>query len=407
MTIGRYSDIALHDPHGKDRSGAVFLLRRKPIQDAAIRIAGWTVEVRRASNVVVAHGPERRSYEDAFESALSAANNGLDYMSFRGQCDVAIHKAYDDCIVWWADSGSVTMRARMVHTATTHSSASLIITDSTGAEVAQAPEPTPHQHDAFRYVRMSRTSEYLYDSHRNMFMALESILSEIHPGIPGERAWFRSALQAADKIESIASLAPPNVQNPLNWICNNLYSNERSGLMHSKSTGSYHLPQDHRKRARIESSLRRLSTYTIKLLERKLGVKHLSSGFFQPGWEMMVRSLLSNTLIAATDDRTPFSAESDVDDFAPNGGGVAYFKMGSLVSDDEPFLVTVTAACKKQDLDRLDGLYKFGVVSKDCKSMILGEFFEGLHLGADVDRFEIMLGMRNINSTGPRSHFSA
>ena len=36
---------------------------------------------------------------------------------------------------------------------------------------------TPAQYDVFRFVRMSRTSQYLFDSYRNMFLAFERLLS--------------------------------------------------------------------------------------------------------------------------------------------------------------------------------------------------------------------------------------
>ncbi|MFE1596879.1 hypothetical protein [Nocardia sp. NPDC058705] len=409
MSVGRYANIPLQDNLDKDRNGAIFLLRKEPVQDVAIKMAGWTVEVSRGLKAVVVHGSKGNTFEDTFDHALLAANNGLDYMSFRGQCDVAIASAFDDCIVWWPESSRVVMRTQMTHTSVSHSSATVVAMDSTGREIPQAPAPTPLQHDAFRYLRMSRTSEYLYDSHRNMFLALESILSEIHPRTEkGERLWFRNALREAHKIEPMDTLAAPNVSNPLNWICNNLYSNERSGLMHAKSKSSYHLPQDHRKRERIESSLRRLSNYTISLLEKQLGITHNSSGLAQPGWEMMMKGFLPKMRLAITDDQTKLEIDSDAQPSTAVGSSVVVLNQGPVVADgSEPFMITTMGDCSRGDLEQLKGVYKIGLFSEDNDLMIAAEFFAGLHLGDDVDRFEVKLGMRNVNSTGPRSHFSA
>ncbi|MET9288882.1 hypothetical protein [Nocardia beijingensis] len=409
MPVGRYANIPLQDTLDKDRNGAIFLLRKEPVQDVAIKMAGWTIEVRRGLKAVVVHGRKGKAFEDTFDHALLAANNGLDYMSFRGQCDVAITSAFDDCIVWWPESDRVVMRTQMTYTSVSHMSATAVALDSAGREIPQAPAPTPLQHDAFRYLRMSRTSEYLYDSHRNMFLALESILSEIHPRTEdGERLWFRNALREADKIEPISTLAAPNVSNPLNWICNNLYSNERSGLMHAKSNSSYHLPQDHRKRKRIESSLRRLSNYTIRLLEKQLGITHNSGGLFQPGWEMMMRGFLPKMRLAVNDDQTELNADSDTQPSNAEGSSVVVLSQGPVVADgDEPFVITKMGDCSRGDLEQLNGIYKIGLFSEDNELAIASEFFAGLHLEDGVDRFEVKLGMRNVNSTGPRSHFSA
>jgi hypothetical protein len=173
------------------------------------------------------------------------------------------------------------MRARVVHTTRATITATGTVTDAAGDTVAPPPAApiTAAQHDAFRFIRMSRTSEYLFDSYRNMFLALERLLSDIRPramrpnGKPAEseKDWFTAALQQADKLVPVAKLAPTGTQDPSDWVYINMYGAERSGLMHAKP-GLYHLPQDDAGRAdsgrryahcRITSTSWSAPTYTF------------------------------------------------------------------------------------------------------------------------------------------------
>lgn len=264
MTVGCYADMPLQDELGIHKCGAVFMLRQRPVQDAVVQLGGWSVEIKHEVRAVAVHGGARsRGFSEAFSVVLEAANNGLDFMSFRGLADVAIRDATDDCLVWWPENGAVVLRANVIHTMTSHHSARVVVHDADGNVVPSSP-PTPLQRDAFRFIRMSRTSEYLHDAYRNMFLALESVISEIHPHASGrEAAWFKDALSEADRLEPVSSLAPPGVSDAIDWIYNNMYSDERSGLMHAKAGRQYLLPQETASRASMQESLGRLSTYVL------------------------------------------------------------------------------------------------------------------------------------------------
>ncbi|MFI6041113.1 hypothetical protein ACIA8C_05725 [Nocardia sp. NPDC051321] len=284
MTVGRYAEMPLQDETDTDKYGAVFVLRRKPVQDASIRLAGWSAHVRREVSAVVVHGNGGSTdFSGTLPEALEAANNALDYMSFRGLADVAIIDAVDDCLVWWPEPGGIVMRANLVHTMTSHSSATVTVHDSNGNLVPGVP-PTPLQRDAFRFVRMSRTSDYLHDAYRNMFLALESVLDDILPHTRGGEAdWFKNALRQADQLESVSLLAPAAISDPIDWVYRNMHGPERSGLMHSKASRGYIIPQDLSTRNAIQGSLSRLSTYVLSLLGKRINIDHMSGGIVQGG----------------------------------------------------------------------------------------------------------------------------
>ena len=408
MTVGKFSGMTLQS--NTERNGAVFLLRIGPVQDAEITLDGWTVKVARGVNAVIAYGSAGRSFTETYDAALTAANRGLDYMSARGLCDVAIRDAQDDCLVWWADDEGVVVRANVISTTVSHSSATLVARDAAGNAIPPNV-PSATKHDAFRFIRMSRTSEYLFDSYRNMFLAFEALLSDIRPRqknakgrYEGEGAWFRAALEVADNLVPVASLAPKGDPSPVDWIYTNMYGDARSGLMHAKQGQAYHLPQDDQSRQQLQKSLNDLWLYISQLLDKHLGVVHMSGGLMLGGFRMMAEGFLSEVVAAVSADTTPANPQDEL--FAPAGGPIVELVSGSLLTS-EPFLGTVVASCDVVELGGLPTIGRLGAMDKTGNAILLSALPGQIELGGSVKRFEIMLGIRGVNAAGPRTHFSA
>jgi len=409
MTVGTFAGMALHDSAHPPGNGAVFLLRNSPAQDAAIQLSGWTIQVAAGVKAVVIYGHSGTGPDGSHTAALAAANNGLDYMSARGLCDVAIRDAFDQCFVWWPDSNGIVLRANVVRTVTSSFTATVTAVDAAGNPIPQVPPPTPTQHDAFRFIRMSRTSEYLFDSYRNMFLAFEAVLSDIRPRksktnghLEGEGEWFKKALRAADQHVPIASLAPTDAASAVEWIYENMYGDERSGLMHAKQGQEYHLPQDEKSRRQLETSLDSLWTYISALVAARLGVSHQSGGIVQGGWELMTRNLFSQIKIVISDDESQRTVDTR---FAPTGGSIVELVPGPVVMT-EPLLGTVLGT---HTLGRgaPKAIRKIGAMDADGVTLAISALCGTLELGTSVKRFEALVGFRNISATGPRTHFSA
>ncbi|MGW4611929.1 hypothetical protein ACWEJS_06685 [Rhodococcus triatomae] len=405
MTVGRYAGMALQG--SAECNGAVFLLHSGPIQDAEVELDGWTVRVTSGVKAVVAYGSAGpRTFSETYDAALTAANNALDYMSARGLCDVQIRDAYDDCLVWWPDDKGIVIRANVILTQTMHSSAKAVAFDADG-NVIPPVLPKATKHDAFRFIRMSRTSEYLFDAYRNMFLAFEAVLSDIYPQPKGMREgeWFKAALRKADGLAPVASLAPSGVASPVEWVYDNIYADARSGLMHAKQGRPYHLPQDDRGRRQLQSSLNSLWLYISQLLDTHLGVRHMAGGLMQGGFKGLAEAFLSGMSIAVSADTTPVTPQDDL--FAPAGNPVVTLVAGS-VSVPEPFLATVLASCDATDIADPRTIGRIGSIDKATGNPLILSALPGpLELGDSVKRLEVMLGFRGLNATGPRTHFSA
>ena len=55
------------------------------------------------------------------------------------------------------------------------------VTKPDGTVTAPPVPQTPGAGEAYRFIRMSRTSHDLFDSYRNMFLAFECLLCDIRP----------------------------------------------------------------------------------------------------------------------------------------------------------------------------------------------------------------------------------
>lgn len=227
MSSASLAGIPILEPSGALTSGEAFLLANAPVQDAEAELNQWKIAVRRGVKVVVAYGGSTSSPEATHTAALNAANLGLDYMSVRGLCDVAIKDSGDDYMLWWRNGIDLTLRINTIFSTLFHATATGIAKDTNGKIHPSSPPPPASTHDAFRFVRMSRTSQYLYDSYRNMFLALESLLSDLRPKAQkangrweGEGEWFRNAMSEADKLVPVKGLAPTSEPDPVQWIMN-------------------------------------------------------------------------------------------------------------------------------------------------------------------------------------------
>jgi hypothetical protein len=173
MTVGEYAGVPLQDAGDTWRNGAVFLLRKPAAADAVVPLDGWVTTVLGGTKAVITCGPSTATTAaESLAASLEAANKGLEYMSATGQTNSAIADVTDDNIVWWPEptSGRVTVRATTMFTFGFDVNARGVVTDAAGNVVAPPPV-APLVHDAFRFIRICKTSDDLFDAYRNLFLA--------------------------------------------------------------------------------------------------------------------------------------------------------------------------------------------------------------------------------------------
>ncbi len=438
VPVGEYAGVPLQDSHDTWRNGAVFLLRKRARASATVSLDGWVTSVTGGQKAVVTCGPSSATdFDITFTEALNAANRGLDYLSVTGQADCVIHDASDDSLVWWPDPAArgVVMRCQVVQSFGIEINATGVVKDASGNIMPSPPPPTPLADDAFRFVRMARTSDDLFDAYRNLFLAFESLLSDIRPRrrVPAtqprlrrwwprpkeahnsvttkwetEHDWFMDALDCADQLVPLATLTPPEVSNHRKWINRWMYGAERSALMHAKRGQNYLLPHDATDRAELVESLGRLWHYTKNLIEKHLQVRGRSSSLSAYAVEKMAGAILPQFPLVVSDDDGPVNPEGE-NPIDPNANVVQLHSSTPRVDPTDPHLWRLLAHCDAGDLTGLFAIRRFGCMRSDGSGAceVLSELLGPLILGGTVVRLEMDRGLRHVSPTGPPRQFSS
>ncbi len=104
------------------------------------------------------------------------------------------------------------------------------VRDADGNLVVQPPPPPKVWHESLRYYRVSESSTDLFDSFRNLYLAIESLLSHVVPpttkpnGNPeGDGDWLERALRVVGRTVDLSLYAPPSRKAPHNAIHHELY----------------------------------------------------------------------------------------------------------------------------------------------------------------------------------------
>ena len=175
----------------------------------------------------------------------------------------------------------------------------------------------------------------------------------------GEKQWFTAALALADQLVPLANLAPSGTTNLVDWIYRNIYSAERSALMHAKR--QYLLPQDDTSKQQLTTSLGKLWTYIAELIDKHLGVTHMSGGLSLSAVEIMAKAALTQfAMIVSNDDSTPVNLEGE-NLIAAGSTTVELHPSTPAADPEDPRLWILLAHCDAAEFAELSAIRRFGL----------------------------------------------
>jgi hypothetical protein len=383
-------------------TGGAFRLSEAAARSATEIIGDWRIEVRAGSEIVVARGEGGSTYEEARDDALAAANKGLDFRCLRGATPMSIRHAGSEHIVWWSEGSESVIRLLSIPTQTLHVGE---VTVTGGTPVVPPP---PEWHESARYFRLSQLTDDLFDSFRNVYLALESILDHLAPQRttpPFEREgeWFRRALTEAGNIVNLAGHARRGAPDPVEALYDELYISTRNLLFHAKATRAYLLPHSSPERRAVEETARRAAYLYTALAEKVVHLRPPGSGWFAGAWRMLIDGLAPRLGIVVTNDPAPFSADDTA--INPSGGDVVELRVTRASELDRPFEHAFLGVGAGAEVARL------AQVTRVC-STVDGEphtagIPEGAFRIADVDRFEALVVLRARNATELKRDFAS
>lgn len=116
------------------------------------------------------------------------AQQGLDLLAMQGRGAAVTPLAHERCVVWARAEGVVRLRVTMLERLGSMITVRAEVRDSEGRLVEQPPPPPARWAPAMRYFRLAQAAQDVVDAYRNMFLALEALLSQEVQDGPGRRA---------------------------------------------------------------------------------------------------------------------------------------------------------------------------------------------------------------------------
>ena len=163
------------------------------------------------------------------------------------------------------------------------------VRDSSGNLLPQ-PEPISTWHESMRYYRQAQLSDDLFESLRNLWLALKNLLDSLEPQRSGEREkrWLKRALKKADAaidLKRFLSGAPAG-NTPVDSAYTYFYDEVCTHLFHAKASRKPLLPFEQTGTNLLVARHRQLTSFHLELLEHVTGVRRPPGALMKGGFEL-------------------------------------------------------------------------------------------------------------------------
>ena len=273
-------------------------------------LGSWEAELRKESPYVCVRGVVSSLNEplsDVVDAAHGVAQDFLDIVAVEERASLLVVEPHNN-VVW--RTGPHGLKVQLTSSITFSAELGdirVIVTDALG-QIRPDPPYVPSQHHfAYRYFRYSQAAQNLFDSYRNMFLALESLLDYVEPkqSGEGETEWLKRALTTV-KLRglSLAAFAKPGSNDQVDDFLDAHYSAVRCGVFHAKSSfGGVLRPGSLSDQDVVLHQLLAVQDLVESLLKSVFSVRLPQSGLFHSGFGRLLSDLapVTRLLISVSD----------------------------------------------------------------------------------------------------------
>ena len=343
------------------RAGATFALTRR-LEEGHYRVDGHRVDI--AENgwtlEVALNTPPR----DLLTDGYTIAQRTLDLLAAEGFLVSDLHDPLREHSLWFRQASRTVLRAVSTTRIAVVMKTAAEVRDPTGAVRPQPSRPPTRWHASHAYFRRSQATDSLHEAYRNLFLALESLLSEVYPWDfeAGEVAWLKAALKHVAEGYSL-DLSPyvgGAGGNPYKRFVKQQYRARRCALFHAKLSEGPMLPGDIATRAELLDATRRLGQLYVRLAQLITGAGFAGGAMTYAAFEEMMKSQANATLYISQ------SADFDINQSMQSSGQLVlnangqpgmHEIRGAWRAPDLPEHVARAGALIVQNGELVDGLY--------------------------------------------------
>lgn len=392
---------------GEYASGGAFRLGEAPEGSHAVAFDDWEVEIQEENPFVVVRTSRTIPQQDLVDVLYEHLQRGLDMFSIQNDTDHRCQKLHSERIIGWCEDGSQCLRTVGISDLNMSTSVSVTLLDADG-EVKETEPPETEWHESLRFFRLSQSTDDLFDSYRNAFLALETLLSDRVPKNPdeGESDWLKRALKDAQDDIELGNFAP-NSSAAVKSFHGYQYESTRCEMFHSKISEPDLVPHRIEDRRYVQDALKELSRMYVSLLKETIEINRQGGVMTNNGFEYMTRSLLdkNGARIALSSNNTPFDSSENLDSAAWRNSAQ---REGFLSEEhSRPGETCVLAEWPISEADHPVPIHRIGLVNveEDGDGLVSSTRVEsGLTLGG-IDIFETLLGLRLNNADSVKTRF--
>jgi len=279
-----------------------------------------------------------------------------------------------------------------------------VVKDSKGNVVTQPPEPDPEWHEAFRYFRLAQTTDDLFDAFRNLYLALEALLSTLAPqrlrpdGTPSEPEgqWFHRALEAASRLLDMHRYADKDQSEAtVDELFEEIYRRTRTAVFHAKVGRPVLVPLDLPSRPAVLNTLQRLAQLVVDLSEEVTGLRFASSFWTAIAFKTGAEAILRDPTVYLLDCEDHDMDAQSVRDL--NGRSVG--APGRPAAEySEPFRSVIVGEFAAADIDRDLPFVASAVLANAEDQPMVGSTLEGRLRVEGINSVQVAVGVRGINT---------
>jgi hypothetical protein len=279
--------------------GAVFALNTPARKDRVQSFGGWEAELRKGVAYVRVRGgtpDQTKPLETVAMAAHPIAEDFLDIVAVEERTPLLVAEPHDNVVWRTGPHGLKIQLTTSIVFAAEQGDVRLIVKDAAGNIVPDPSYVPPAYHPAYRHFRYSQAAQNVFDAHRNMFLALESVLDHIAPKQhgEGETDWLRRAM--TDGVQKHATDLGPFVKtagkDAVECFIDAHYSAVRCAVFHAKAAGGGTLrPGSLSDHDLVLHQLLAVQKVVEHLLKSLFSVRLPQGGFFHSGFGLVLSKI--------------------------------------------------------------------------------------------------------------------
>ena len=382
-------------------SGVAFYLSKKsPINGTYYFESGkWEIEIQKDNQKIVARSRDIFPEEKILQIGFDYCQKYLDLLSVAKKINLSFDIPDQEYILVFNQDSRII--CRIVTNRDVEFSIFTKITDKYDNVIEVPPVPYIDWVPAFRFYRISQSGCDLYDAYRNLFLAFESLMSEITPKKKREREkdWLNRALKNIGNNIPLKTLVPLG-EPPVQYITDN-YCGLRNKTFHAKNQ-NYLLPYNQKEAEKLSIAYEGLLRTWREVASAYKNVPGGGGVFTIEGFVHWMDEVHNKGIsMQITDDPSP-EIGADIP-ISPLGNSVYLTNKNVYESNYRSGIVRFKGEFESPIKFKLESIHRFGLMSGDVQHHI--NYYEEGIKPQGIDKLELYRTFRMINKSSPKIIF--